>query len=269
MNNKAAQAVGGADLHAALAAVARAIADSLEVRQVWDRVFAACRTIVPFDALGVVCLEPEGKVRAVAASGDDPATKKLEGAVFPRAAFSPKFWPDADEFLVRIDDCEAELDTSYPTDRAMIANRFRSGIRLPLGYGGKRLGSLLLCAREKARFTAAHAEQLAVVAELITVALAHEQRATALAEETRRTAAAQERAAVLADLHEAIGSVARAISESLEVRAIWERVADACRAVVPFDAIGIVRLQSDGTIRAIATTGSAGVRRLEGMSFPR
>ena len=52
-----AQAHGTAELHVALAAVARAIADSLEVRQVWDRVFAACRTIVPFDALGVVCLE--------------------------------------------------------------------------------------------------------------------------------------------------------------------------------------------------------------------
>jgi len=186
-----------ADLHAALSAVARAIADSLEVREIWDRVFHACRTIVPFDALGVVCLEPGEKVRAVAASGDDPAAKKLEGAVFPRAAFSPKFWPDADEFLVRIDDCESELDLSYTTDRMMVANGFRSGIRLPLGYGGKRLGSLLLCAREKARFTPAHAQQLAVVAELITVGLAHEQRAIALAEETRRTAEAHARAALL------------------------------------------------------------------------
>jgi transcriptional regulator with GAF, ATPase, and Fis domain len=226
-----------ADLHAALAAIARAIADSLEVRQVWDRVFAACRTIVPFDALGIVCLEPGGQVRAVAASGDDPATKKLEGAVFPRAAFSPAFWPDADEFLVRIDDAQAELDPAFLTDRMMIANGFRSAIRLPLGYGGKRLGSLLLCAREKGRFTAGHATQIAVVAELVTVALAHEQRAAALADETRRTAEAHARAAML---EERVQVLAKELEQLSPHRALgnskqWRNVLGHATKVAPTD----------------------------------
>src|SRR5262245_11757487 len=261
-------ASASAEVHAALVAIARAIADSLAVREVWDRGFEACRTIVPVDAMGIVCLEPDGNVRAVAAAGP-PEVKKLEGLVFPRAAMSPKFWPDEDRFLVLANDVERDLDMSYAIDRRTIEFGFHSVIRLPLGYSGKRLGSVLLSACERGRFKMEHAQQLAVVAELITVALAHEQRAVALAEETRRTAAAQERAAVLADLHEAIGSVARAISQSLDVKAVWERVADACRAVVPFDAIGIVRLEPGGMIRAIATTGTPGVKRLEGMSFPR
>jgi hypothetical protein len=49
--------IGHSQLHVALASVARAIAESLEVTEVWDRVASACRTIAPFDAMGIVRLE--------------------------------------------------------------------------------------------------------------------------------------------------------------------------------------------------------------------
>jgi transcriptional regulator with GAF, ATPase, and Fis domain len=183
-------------LHDALAAVARAIAESLEVREVWDRVFDACKIVVPFDALGIVRLEAGGDaVRPLAQAGADMSV--LEVPLYPRAAFSPQFWPDADKFIVRLHDAQLELDPAYAADAMMIRRGYRSAIRLPLGYASKRLGSMLLCAHEPGRFTAEHAQALSVVAELVTVALAHEQRAVALAEETRRTAAAQERASIL------------------------------------------------------------------------
>ena len=41
------------------------------------------------------------------------------------------------------------------------------------------------------------------------------------------------------DLDQALSSVARAIADSLELKEVWGRVADACRAVVPFDGMGI------------------------------
>src|SRR6185295_7629662 len=43
---------GAEALQTALSSVARAIADSLELKEVWDRVAEACRTIVPFDGMG-------------------------------------------------------------------------------------------------------------------------------------------------------------------------------------------------------------------------
>ena len=58
-----------ADLHVALASVARAIAESLEITEVWDRVATACRTIAPFDAVGIVRLEGD-QVHALGAAGD-------------------------------------------------------------------------------------------------------------------------------------------------------------------------------------------------------
>src|SRR5690348_7214601 len=102
-------------LQAALAGIARAIADSLEVRAVWERVAEACRTVVPFDAMGIVRLERDGTVHALAAAGED-TLKSLEGSVFPRDGYSPAYWPDADRFLVVIRDAGVELDPAYPLD---------------------------------------------------------------------------------------------------------------------------------------------------------
>src|SRR5262245_1243469 len=180
-------------LQAALVEVARAIAASLEVRVVWDRVADAFRSVVAFDAMGIVKLEPGGRVRAVAAAGD-LAAKALAGRTFARSDYSPAFWPDRDRFTVVIREAAQELDPAYVTDRLAIDGGYRSCLRLSLGDGGRRLGSVLLVAREPARFTAEHGRALAVATELVAVALAHEQLAQQLREETARSAAATEQA---------------------------------------------------------------------------
>src|SRR5262245_30476158 len=123
---------GRAELQVALVSVARAIADSLEVKSVWERVAAAFAVVASFDAMGIVQLEPGGRVRAVAAAGE-LAAKGLAGQVYARADFSPRFWPDAERFLVVVRDAQKELDPSYPIDRLTIERGYRSALRLPLG----------------------------------------------------------------------------------------------------------------------------------------
>jgi transcriptional regulator with GAF, ATPase, and Fis domain len=189
--------IGHAELHAALASVARAIAESLEVTEVWDRVAGACRTIAPFDAMGILRLEGD-KVHALGAAGD-PQFRVLLHRVYPRADFSPKLWPDADRFVVFIADASIELDRSFDNDRRLVAAGYRSVLRVPLTTGTRRLGSVLIMSREPNLYNEQHVQALLVVAELVTIALAHQELATNLAEEARRTAAAHERAAVLED----------------------------------------------------------------------
>ena len=184
-----------ADLHVALASVARAIAESLEVGEVWDRVATACRTIAPFDAMGIVGLHGD-EVRAVGAAGDEQF-RALRHRSYPRAHFSPKLWPDADRFVVLIDDARTQLDASFENDRRLVEAGYRSVLRVPLTNAGKRLGSVLLMARAPNLYTEQHAQALLVVAELVAIALAHHELATRLAEEAGRTAAAHERAALL------------------------------------------------------------------------
>jgi two-component system NtrC family response regulator len=184
------------DLVDALALVAQAIAQSLDVHEIWDRVGEACHRIVPFDAMGIVQLEPGGGVRAIAASGE-LAAKSLEGQIYPRAGFSPKFWPDADRFLVVVRDAERDLDMTYPLDRFAVERGYRSALRVPLTRGSERLGSVLLVAHAAGRFDETHGRALMLIAEMVTVALAHQQLAITLTEETRRAASAHERASRL------------------------------------------------------------------------
>jgi transcriptional regulator with GAF, ATPase, and Fis domain len=186
---------GTAELHVALASVARAIAESLEIGEVWDRVATACRRIAPFDAMGIVRLEGD-RVYSVGAAGDQRFVTLVHRFI-PRANFSPQLWPDADRFVVLVGDAAAELDTSFDSDRRIVGGGYRSVLRVPLTTGARRLGSVLLMSSEPNQYREEHAQALLVVAELVTTALAHQDLATSLAEEARRSAAAQERAAVL------------------------------------------------------------------------
>src|SRR6185295_15503575 len=55
-------------------------------------------------------------------------------------------------------------------------------------------------------------------------------------------------------LQTALSSVARAIADSLELKEVWDRVAEACRAIVPFDGMGVSRLQPGDVVRVVAVT---------------
>jgi transcriptional regulator with GAF, ATPase, and Fis domain len=188
--------IGHSQLHVALASVAQAIAESLEVGEVWDRVATACRSIAPFDAMGIVRLEGD-QVYSVGAAGD-PRFVALVRQFIPRADFSPKLWPQADRFVVLVGDAAAELDMSFDTDRRLVhIGGYRSVLRVPLTTGTRRLGSVLLMSTKPNLYNEEHARALLVVAELVTTALAHQELASNLAEEARRTAAAHERAALL------------------------------------------------------------------------
>jgi transcriptional regulator with GAF, ATPase, and Fis domain len=190
-----ASSAGTAELHVALASVARAIAESLEITEVWDLVAAACRKIAPFDAMGIVRLQGD-QVRALGAAGDEQFRVLLHRH-YPRAGFSPKLWPEADRFVALVHDAAAELDRSYENDRRLVAAGYRSVLRVPLTTGTRRLGSVMIMSREPNLYAEHHAQALLVVAELVTAVLAHQELATKLAEEAGRTAAAHERAALL------------------------------------------------------------------------
>ena len=200
------------DLQTALASIARAIADSLEVRDVWDRVGEACHAIVPFDAMGILRIQPDGEhVYAVAAAGE-VSFKALQGMQFVRTDFSPVFWPRAEQFLVVVRDAERELDLHYPIDRMTIDRGYRSLLRVPVNHGGRQLGSIGLGSHQPDNFNETHGHALLVIAELVALALAHEQLAANLAEETRRSAAAQERAEQLAQRVQALAHELDALS---------------------------------------------------------
>ena len=171
---------GSEGLQTALSAVARAIADSLELKDVWPRVADACGMVVPFDGMGVSRFEPGARVRTYLAAGDT-GTFALAERVFARNDFSPRLWPtDASwpQHGLIVDDVLRELDEAFAVDRGMVAAGFRSILRLTLGHGDPPIGSLVLVSQQPGSFTPEHVGALEVVAELVALALVHEARSS-------------------------------------------------------------------------------------------
>ncbi len=251
------------DLQAALTAVARAIAESLDVREVWDRIAAACRTVAPFDAVGISELLPGERVKVIVAAGDDAARDFLvskgpwmpEGQderIFSRDDFSPRLWPRADDFLVLVDETARELDPTFLVDREMIEAGYHSFLRLPLGHGGHAFGAMILVSREPARFTKEHGRALRVVAEMVMLAISHERQSAAWRERHKRRAALEK--------------LIPALTGTLDVRDVFERISQIAREIIPHDYFALGFMNEDRT--RIRIHAKHGTDAPDGREFP-
>jgi transcriptional regulator with GAF, ATPase, and Fis domain len=230
-----------ADLQAALASVARAIADSLDLKEVWDRVAEACRSVVPYDGMGVSRVEPGDRVRVTAATRM-PAAEHLTEIIYKRSDYSPIYWPDSDDFLVLVNDARTDLDPGFAVDRDVVERGFRSILRLPLGRGNGRTGSLVLTASQPGRFTEDHAGALALVAELVGLALAHETLASRMRERRRR--------------RDALERLVPTLTNTLDVRAVFEQISRIAQEIIPHDYLSLGLYSEDGKrMRIHATHG--------------
>jgi transcriptional regulator with GAF, ATPase, and Fis domain len=244
------------DLQSALISVARAIADSLELKDVWDRVAEACRTIVPLDGMGVSRVEPDGRVRVVKVRSR--GTDQLEELVFERSDYSPGFWPDADDFLVLVHDAPKDLDRAFLVDRDVIARGHRSLMRLPLGRGRGRSGSLILTSQTAHLFTEEHGRALALVAELVALALDHETLAGRWRERKKR--------------RDALERLVPTLTGTLDVRAVFDQIATISQEVIGHDYVRLGLISEDGErVRLLARwgMGQTDVRELPEFPFPR
>lgn len=227
-----AETIGGdSTLSQALSAIARAITPSLELKTVFSRIGEACRLLLPYDGMAVSVLQPGGRVRIHAVTGDE-ATASLEDVEVARSEYSPRTWPPGSEFLVLVRDTEAELDQSYPMDRDLVARAYRSLLRVPLTLGKTLVGCLAFVARRPDAFGPEHAHAVSRVADMVVLALEHERMASAGRQRLRR--------------REALGRLPRALAGSLDVRAVFEQVAAIAMEIVPHDYLSLGLLSPDG-----------------------
>ena len=223
-----APAAGPEDLQSALSAVARAIADSLELREVWGRISDACRLVVPFDGMGISRFETPDRIRVYATAGDPNA--RLEELVFTRADFSPALRPEEMGVLL-LRDAKEEMDPAFRLDRLMLERGYRSLLRLPLHQGKERLGSLVLVAFDPGRFQEEHARSLALVGEFLTLALAHEKLAGAWRERRKR--------------RDALERLIPALTDTLDVRAVFVQISRIAQEIIPHDFLSLGLLSED------------------------
>src|SRR5262249_48615144 len=135
----------------ALAAVARTIGETIELRQVFARVAEAARTVIPFERMRVVVIE--GDQLRMYATELDGAPGWEDGLLVPVADISPQFWHD---FVAERLDVRRQLDPSFRWDRETIESGQRSIVRAMLRIGGRKLGVLHFASRRPDAFTGEH-----------------------------------------------------------------------------------------------------------------
>jgi len=213
-----------------VAAVARLIGETLELRQVFARVAEAARGALAFDRMSVLLLVDADTVRhyAVAGTGADRSGAE-EGRLVQRDECSPRLWG---EFVVDRVDTERELDPAYARDREILAAGARSIIRAVLRSGGRRLGILAFFSREPQAFTGEDEPLVATLADLVAAELEHE-RVWRIERERSRRAMALE-------------GLLPTLAQALDIRQVFKQVSEITQGVIPHDMLVLSLLQPDG-----------------------
>jgi transcriptional regulator with GAF, ATPase, and Fis domain len=222
----AAPSRAGANAFDALGAVARAIGESLDLRQVFVRVVEAARMALPFDRMRIIRIEGDGL--RMYATEEDGVPGVEDGRLVPIADLSPGFWRD---FVVERVDTQRELDPAYAWDRQTLESGFRSIIRAALRSGGRRVGVLGFGSRMPDAFTAEHENVVLALAELLAAALEHER---LWSEEHRRR-----------QRSDALESLLPTLARSLDIRETFKQLSLVSQEVIPHDFVGLGFLSAD------------------------
>src|SRR5262245_44224728 len=214
-----------------VAAVARLIGETLELRQVFARVAEAARDVLAFDRMRVLLREDGDDLRlyAVAVTTADVPID-MDGRLLRRGDFSPRFWR---EFVVDRIDADRELDRVYPCDRLILDAGIRSIIRGVLRSGGRALGVLSFSSRRPEAFTSEDEPVVQALADLVAAALEHERLFRVEKERSRRRAALE--------------ALLPTLAQALDVRQVFRQVSEITQDVIPHDMLVLSLLRPDGT----------------------
>jgi transcriptional regulator with GAF, ATPase, and Fis domain len=213
---------------AALSRIARAVGETLELKDVFARVAEAAATVLPFDTMGVTRLESPDTVRRYAVAGSF-VPEDLSRAL-TLDDFSPAIRPQIGGAWL-IDDATQELDASFPVDSEILQMGVRSLLRAPLLARGRLAGTLWFASLRPRAFTAGHQAAIQPIADLLGLALEHERLWGLDAARRRRL--------------DAIDALLPMMAETLDVRGIFNRVSEVVKPVLPHDRLILTSLSAD------------------------
>ncbi len=210
----------------ALGEIARIVAETLELKEVFARVAAAAGTVLPFDLMGLSRLEGPDTLTLYSFVGNVPGPP----LVIPLDQFSPAVRPSGTG-AQRFDDLAKVLDPSFPQDRKIQSDGMRSALINPLLRGDQPIGFVYVASKRPAAFTALHEAALRPIAGLLSLALEHERLWNLDGARRRRL--------------DAIDSLFLTLSESLDVRGVFNQVSEVVKPVLTHDRLMLTSLSAD------------------------
>jgi transcriptional regulator with GAF, ATPase, and Fis domain len=217
------------------------IAGALDVRDVFHRLSEVARSVLPHDAATIQILSDDWSSARVYALDGIPRESVSE--VF-RTHYASLF---NEHFQFSLHD--DLLANPAERDRPAAKAGMRSSLRLPLRFGGGRLGGALEFSSSKlAAYREADVDVAWRIAQYVTLAIAHQQ----MADEGRNAAALRERADNLKMLEDLLAT----LSGVLDVREVVDRISAIAQKVLRHDAMAVTTvLERENVIRVHALSG--------------
>jgi transcriptional regulator with GAF, ATPase, and Fis domain len=234
-------------LGAALSAIARTVAESLELTAVFSRVAEAARKVLPFDVMGVsVVHDPDVPwddlenvtFSAYAVAGEMRAD---EIGRYRRSDVSPGIRLAAPGNVFRNSDVRQILDASYLLDSRILALDCRSLMSCLLP-SDRPLGSIWFSSSRVGAFEAEDEAAVLAIADLVAVALRHDRLFREERERRRRS--------------EALEAMLPMLSKALDIREVFDQLSTAVGEILPHDRMALGLFSEDRkSIRIHAYTG--------------
>jgi Nif-specific regulatory protein len=214
----------------ALGRIARIVSGTFELKEVFAQVAEAAAVVLPFETMGVCRLEAPDSLRLYAIAGrtieDDPSSVvRLED-------FSPAMRPVPGK-VHRFEDARQALDPAFPMDRDILESGVLSGLGVPLTSGGRLAGEVWFTSSRPGAFMARHERAAGAIADILSLSLEHERLWNLDTSRRRRL--------------DTIDSLLPMIAATLDVRAIFDRISEIVRPVLPHDRLVLTSLSADGT----------------------
>ncbi|HEY3169458.1 MAG TPA: sigma 54-interacting transcriptional regulator [Thermoanaerobaculia bacterium] len=231
----------------ALSSIARAVAESLDLKDVFARVAEAARQMLPFEVMGVsVVLDPDVPFEdlenvifsAFAVAGD---AKTEEIGQYRRSDISPGLRLNETGKVFRHSDVRTILDSSFLLDHR-IQNLDCRSLMTCLLPAAHPLGSIWFASSRAGVFGAEDEPAVLAIADLVALAVQHDRLFREERERRRRS--------------EALEALLPTLSKALDIRDVFDQLSVAVGGILPHDRMALGLFSEDRkTVRIHAYTG--------------
>ncbi len=230
-----------AHLLLSLVAIGRSMQEEFDPQRFLDEFSAQIQDVIPHDRLVIDYLEEDGQTFTVFAEHAPPDLVLHEEhyttTFAPQARYVVAQWVlrhvfAGEAMLVRDLPADPRFTGVNPFERKLQEAGIRSGVLVPMESGGRVIGALVATSLTPHAYTQTHLAAARQVSSLIGPFI---ENVILLQRERRR----RRRLRALAGLTRTLGG-------SLNVRDVFQRLADAVRPILDFDVMGVALLSTSG-----------------------
>ena len=242
-----------------LARIGRIVSSSLDIDEVYHSFVEEVRTLIPFDRIAIVTVNFEDQTMTHDYVAGANVDLRGEKDTIPLAGTLAEYVAVRKTGIIIDPNTDSELIEKLAGLEPLFDSGLRSFLSVPLIAKDKVIGALHLRSFDESLYTEQHlrtADSVAIqIAGAISNALLFAQRIEAQ-EALRRS---EEEARQFAHENSVIAEIGRAVSSSLDIGAVYERLAEHTGRLVRFDRLAISTIDPENEMFQTAFVSGMGV----------